>query len=158
MTEAQQASYLRKACRMAATHPQIKLLLWFLDRDVSPTGTSSDPNGTYLGLRRLNGSPKPAWYAFAGGNRLSLAAPAVVRRGVRVRLHGRLTCATVGGLPGKRLVVWGQRAAAAARRHAASPAAPAAITRQPQGRAVTQRLRVIWTGVVSSRIRLLLTR
>ena len=75
VSEVQQATYLRKALRMAATHRQIKLLLWYLDRDVSPSGNSSDASGIYLGLRRLSGAAKPAWYVFAGGDRLTLAAP-----------------------------------------------------------------------------------
>ncbi|HMK92956.1 MAG TPA: cellulase family glycosylhydrolase [Thermoleophilia bacterium] len=105
VTETQQALYLRKAFRMAARHSQIRLLMTFMLQDCSPTGSYADLNGCYSGLRRLGGSRKPAWYAFAGGNRLSLYVPAGARKGVLIRLRGRLTCAGVGGIRGRRLAI-----------------------------------------------------
>ena len=105
VTETQQALYLKKAYRMAATHAQIKLLMTYLVTDFSSSGKYSDPNGVYTGLRRLGGGTKPAWYAFAGGNRLSLYAPNRARKGSLVRLRGRLTCASVGGISNKRLTI-----------------------------------------------------
>jgi hypothetical protein len=60
VTEKAQARYLRDAYRIAARHPQVKLLVWYLLRDAgAPTET-----GVYSGLRRLNGERKPAWYTF----------------------------------------------------------------------------------------------
>lgn len=60
VSEAKQARYLKQAYRVAASHRQVKLLVWYLLRDAgAPTQT-----GVYSGLRRLNGERKPAWYAF----------------------------------------------------------------------------------------------
>ena len=149
VTEIQQAVYLRKAYRMAAAHAQIKLLFWYLVRDVSPSGKASDPGGVYTGLERLDGAAKRAWYVFAGHNRLTLTGPALVHHGARVRLSGRLTCATVGGLRGKRLLVWRRRGG------------KWVVLRRLNSRAggyyhfsirvnATQRFKATWSGVVSS--------
>jgi hypothetical protein len=154
VTETRQACYLRKAYRMAAAHRQIKLLLWFTDRDSSPTGRSSDPDGNYVGLRRLTGAAKPAWFAFAGGDRLTLVAPTVVRRGAWVRLHGRLTCATVGGLRGKRLVVRCRRGRGPWRVLRTVVSASGGYYHASVRVGATQRYRLTWTGVVSSPSRL----
>lgn len=60
VSEADQARYLRRAYGIAAKHPQVKLLVWYLLRD-----TGGEPGtGVYSGLRRLNGEKKPAWFAF----------------------------------------------------------------------------------------------
>jgi len=158
VTETKQAVYLRKAFAMAARHPQIKLLLWYLDRDYSPTGTTSDPNGTYTGLRRLGGSAKPAWYAFAGGDRLTLSVPATVRQDALTRLSGRLSCASVGGLKGKRVQLL--------RKRGGGPwTMGRGIATGTDGRfslrlrvGATQRYRLLWPGVVSSPIRLVRVR
>ncbi len=155
VTETQQAAYLRKALAMAARHPRIKLLVWYLDRDFSPTGVTTDGNGTYTGLRRLGGAPKPAWYVFAGGDRLTLAAtPASVPRGALVRLSGRLTCAAVGGVTGKHLRLLRRRGSGAW-------VAVRGVTTGTDGVyslrvrvAATGRYRLLWAGVVSSPIRL----
>ena len=61
--EAVQARYLTAAYRYAARYPQVKLLVWFLVRDVKP-GSGAANLGVYTGLRRPDGSRKPAWYAF----------------------------------------------------------------------------------------------
>lgn len=159
VTETQQAAYLRKALAMAARHPQIKLLLWYLDRDYSPTGVATDESGTYTGLRRLGGAPKPAWYVFAGGDRLTLAAtPASIPRGALVRLSGRLTCAVVGGVPGKHLRLL--------RRRGSGPwVAVRGVTTGTDGVyslrvrvAASGHYRLLWAGVVSSPTRLIRTR
>ena len=55
VSERTQARYLKMAYRVAAQYPQVKLLVWCMDRDV---------RDIYSGLRRLNGTRKPAWYAF----------------------------------------------------------------------------------------------
>ena len=62
VTEQQQARYLKGAFRLAASYPQVKLLTWFLLRDLEPA--SGPGSGVYSGLRRTNGERKPAWYAF----------------------------------------------------------------------------------------------
>jgi hypothetical protein len=62
VTEAEQARYMKQAYRLAASHPQVKLLVWFVLRDVEAAGGAG--KGVYSGLRRLSGARKPAWYAF----------------------------------------------------------------------------------------------
>jgi len=57
VTQAQQASYLRKAYSMLAKYRQIKVLTWFLVQDV---------RSCYTGLQELGGDRKRSWYAFAG--------------------------------------------------------------------------------------------
>ena len=46
---------------------------------------------------------------YAGGNRVSLLAPDRARRGSRITLQGRVTCASIGGVPGRKLTVLGRR-------------------------------------------------
>ena len=81
VTQVQQASYLRKAYSMVARHRQIKVLLWFLVQDSS---------ATFTGLQKTGGVRKLSWYAFGGGNSLSLTAPTRARAYKAFRLTGRL--------------------------------------------------------------------
>jgi hypothetical protein len=62
VSEAQQARYLTRAFHMAGTHRQVKVMIWFLLRDQRPY--AGPGTGVYSGLRRVDGSRKPAWYAF----------------------------------------------------------------------------------------------
>jgi hypothetical protein len=81
VTQVQQASYLRKAYAMVAKYRQIKVLLWFLVRDST---------SVYTGLQKYGGVRKLSWYAFAGGNSLSLRAPLRARASRAFKLTGRL--------------------------------------------------------------------
>jgi hypothetical protein len=63
VSEAQQARYLKDAFSIAGRHAQVKMLCWYLLRDQAPAGGHPD-SGVYTGLRRVDGSRKPAWYAF----------------------------------------------------------------------------------------------
>ena len=63
VTERAQARYLRTAYKYAARYPQVRLLAWYLLRDWRPETGQADA-GVYTGLRRLDGTRKPAWYAF----------------------------------------------------------------------------------------------
>ncbi len=65
VSEATQAAYVKRAFRYADRFPRIKLLMWFQRIDVSPSRSASDQAGLYFGLRRLDGTRKPSWYAFA---------------------------------------------------------------------------------------------
>jgi hypothetical protein len=65
VSEKTQAKYLSTAYRMAARHKQIRMLCWFLWKDIRVEGGPSDYANAYMGLRRPDGSRKPAWYAFA---------------------------------------------------------------------------------------------
>lgn len=158
VTEAQQAAYLTKAYALAGRHSQVKMLVWYLLQDTSPTGKPTSPLGWYLGLRRVSGTAKPAWYAFARGNHITLAAPARARRGSRILLRGRFTCASIGGVSGVRLLV--ERRVGAGRwrvlRSVTTRAGGAYAVRVTLG--VTQRLRVVFLGVVRSRQRLVTAR
>jgi hypothetical protein len=64
VSERLQALYLSRAYSVAARYPQVKVLIWFLIEDARPAGRPPD-RGVYTGLRRLDGSRKPSWYAFA---------------------------------------------------------------------------------------------
>ncbi len=87
-----QADYLERAYAFVARkYPQVKLLLWYLVKDV-PGPAGSPDLGFYTGLETAGGAPKRAWYAFAGHNRLTITAPSSVRSGARVSLSGTLTC------------------------------------------------------------------
>jgi hypothetical protein len=158
VSEAQQAAYLTKAYALAARHAQIKLLVWQPLQDGSPSGKPTDPNGCYLGLRRVSGTAKPAWYAFARGNHITLSTPPRARRGTRISLRGRYTCASIGGVPGRRLLV--ERKVGAGRwrvvRAVTTGAGGAYAARVTFS--ATERLRVVFTGVATSRQRLVVAR
>jgi len=47
----------------------------------------------------------PAWFAFAGGNRLSLDAPVSTRASSTFTVSGLLTSRALGALPGKKLTL-----------------------------------------------------
>ena len=158
VTEVQQATWLSKAFALAAHHPQIKLLVWYLLRDTSPTGKPTSPLGWYLGLRRVSGTAKPAWYAFARGNHLSLAAPARAPRGAHIVLSGSYVCASIGGVAGRRLLIERRKGAGRWR-------VVAAVRTGARGRyaarvvlGATERWRVVFAGVVRSRLRLVVAR
>lgn len=150
VTETQQAAYLRKAYALAARHPQVKMLLWYLLKDVSSNGTTTDKFGWYLGLRRVDDSRKPAWFAFARGNHITSTAPTHAARGASVRLSGRYTCASIGGVPGTRLVVERKIGTAPWRsvKAVVTGADGAYATRVAV--TCTQRYRVVFVGVVAS--------
>jgi Cellulase (glycosyl hydrolase family 5). len=96
VTQAQQASYLRKAYSMVAKYRQIKVLLWYLVQDFSSvyTGLRGYSGDADLGARKLS------WYAFAGGNSLSLTAPRSMRASKPFTLKGVLRVRG-GFLPGQ---------------------------------------------------------
>ncbi|HEY5386431.1 MAG TPA: cellulase family glycosylhydrolase, partial [Thermoleophilia bacterium] len=101
-----QASYLTRAFRYAARFPQIRALVWFPYHD-----SKDEPWGTWSGLVTDSGAFKRSWFAFARGNSLTLeAAPPL---GASVRLSGRLTSASMGGLPDKTLVLYRRTAGGA---------------------------------------------
>jgi len=94
VSKADQARYLRQAYSVTASrYPQVKALLWFVVDDWNPSGKSVDKagEGVYMGVRTYLGQRKPGWYAFAGGNSLTLKAPASARRGVAFAVSGTLT-------------------------------------------------------------------
>jgi hypothetical protein len=156
-----QATYLRRAYAYVARYKQVKLLMWYDLKDSSPAGTPY--LGWYTGLQTASGAAKRAWFVFAGGNHLTLSAPASVKRGATLTLTGQLACITVGGLPGnvgKPLVVqrhlpgrpwltvktvYSQAAGAYS-----GPAGLYTAQLRPKASAY---YRVTWLGVTTSRIR-----
>jgi len=148
-TETGQATYLRRAYSLAAHYSQVRMLVWWMLRDVSSTGSYRNQWGWYMGLRRLDGSRKPAYYAFAGGNRLVLEPPAAIARGSSATLRGTLTSASMGAVSGKVLRV--QRLGAhgwvtVTRARTRSGGAFAARVRPK----ATAGWRVVWPGVATS--------
>ena len=63
VSERVQARYLKAAYAQAGRYRQVKLLVWYLLRDWRPEAGPAD-GGVYTGLRRPDGTRKPAWYAF----------------------------------------------------------------------------------------------
>jgi len=63
VTEKAQARYLTTAFRHAAGFRQVKMLAWFLWKDIYVA--PNDMANAYFGLRRVDGTRKPSWYAFA---------------------------------------------------------------------------------------------
>jgi len=150
ISEANQARYLRAAYAFAArTYPQVKTILWFMVEDLAPT---SDRLGAWMGLLTLKGARKPAWYAFAGGNTLSLKTRASARRSARFAVSGRLTTRTTGPLARTRVLLQTRRPAQSrwqtvAARVTASDGSYAFRRAQPS----TRLYRVVWDGVCASR-------
>ena len=93
VSEADQARYMRQAYAYVRRYPQVKALLWFLVDDWNPTDSPTDKagQGVYMGVRTYTGVRKPAWYAFAGDNRVTLAAPASAKAGASFTVSGTLT-------------------------------------------------------------------
>jgi hypothetical protein len=145
-----QADYLKRAYAYVQRFPQVKLLMWFLLDDYSPSGEAGDYNGCYTGLRDLFGVKKPAWYAFAGGNKLTLAGPASASRGQTITLSGVLSSTSFGLLADKGLIVqahadgkpWAKVVTVKTNRHGFYSFTANAT--------VSKTYRVVWTGVVTS--------
>ena len=108
MNQVTQASYLKSAYAFVARYRQVRMLMWFLVRDVA--GPSKAPDlGFYTGLDTSNGAHKPAWYAFAGHNSLTIKASATsIRRGATISLAGTLRGA--GSPVAKPIVLQSRRA------------------------------------------------
>ena len=69
--------------------------MWFLLDDYSPTGQPDRPTKASTRVSETStGTNKPAWYVFAGGNHLTLVAPASTAPGTTVTLTGTLSSDT----------------------------------------------------------------
>jgi len=88
VSETRQAEYVRSAYRIADRYPQVKMLMWYLRKDVEITEKAWDQFAMYTGLRRPNGARKPSWFVYAGGNSVSLRATRRIKRGERATLRG----------------------------------------------------------------------
>ena len=157
VSKATQARYLRRAFSLVAErYPQVKALLWFMVQDLAPT---SDRLGAYMGLSNVDGVRKPGWFAFAGGNRLSLIAPPASGRSNRFTVFGVLASRAFGALPGKQIMLKSRRLGQA-HWHTVS----AGLTRRDGSYAFritqtsTRLYRVVWDGVCESGITTVRTR
>ncbi len=151
VSDARQAAYLQAAFRVAARYDRVRLLLWFPRKDHAAGGSYRDSWGNYSGLRTLRGRRKPAYYAYAGGNLLTMRAPAKVRKGATLTLRGRLTSERMGALVAKALVVLARRPGrgwvVAAKARTRSDGSYVVRVRAREG--ATWKVR--WSGVVTSR-------
>jgi hypothetical protein len=150
VSQARQASYLTASYQVAARYPQVRMLTWFPIRDYSESGSYSDRFGVYCGLRDLRGLRKRAYYAYAGGNQLTLRATDAVRRGAALILRGRLTSERMGPLGAKGLDVMARlpgRSWVVVAHVSTRSDGTYAVRLRPQ-RSATWRVR--WAGVVTS--------
>jgi hypothetical protein len=149
VSEAKQARYLRDAYSLAARrYPQVKVILWFMVQDLGP---APDRCAASMGLSTVVGVRKPAWFAFAGGNRLSLNAPPATRRSARFRVFGVLASRAFGALAGKQVMLQSRRPS-----RARWQTVSAGLTRSDGSYAFritqtsTRLYRVVWDGVCES--------
>ena len=155
VSKADQARYLRQAYALVNTraYRQVKVLLWFLVRDWQAHPETDPEFGVFSGLVDYNGLRKPAWYAFAGENRLTIQAPDAAAAGSPFDITGVLTTsegptAEVKVQLQRRSLtgtVWQTVTGVSAKTDATGAYSLAGIT-QTSGK----RYRVIWDGVVES--------
>ena len=150
VSQARQASYLTASYRIAGRYPQVQLLTWFPRKDYAKGSRYSDRYGMYSGLRGLRGARKRAYYAYAGGNQLTMKAPPSVRSGGTLTLRGRLTSERMGALAGKSLNVVARRPGKgwATVTHARTRSDGSYVARVRPRRSATWK--VSWSGVVAS--------
>jgi hypothetical protein len=152
VSKADQARYLRKAFSYAhARYPQVKVLFWFLVDDWNPSGKRGDANGVYMGVRTSTGARKPSWYAFAGGNRLSLEAPASAKAGAPFAVSGALVYRTPDEPRSQVLTLQARKASGGAwvKVAAIETAADGTYSKRVTQRS-TKVYRVVWGGVCES--------
>lgn len=153
VSKADQARYLREAYALL-TKPQykrVKAMLWYQVQDwqADPSLGTASP-GLYTGLVDWTGQRRPAWYAFAGGNQLSISAPANVAPGTGFTLTGTLITRK-GGLADQAVVL--QRRSLTG----TSWASAKTVTTGAGGsysfdvsQTAATRYRVVWDGVTES--------
>jgi hypothetical protein len=161
VSPADQARYLREAYAYTASrYKQVKALLWFLVDDMPAPAGSSAQYGVYMGVRTADGVRKPSWYAFAGGNKLTLTAPASTKAGARFTVSGVLTHKPAAGDAAETLTLQARTSSGAAWKKVASvktdPATGAFSRTVQQSR--TKLYRVVWGGVCESPARTVKTR
>ncbi len=87
-----------------ARYPQIKALVWFPYHDSGPADPPPDNGGVYSGLVTTTGAFKLSWFAFSGGNKLTIKATAL--SGASKRLAGAAHVGRHGRAQGKTLVLY----------------------------------------------------
>ena len=110
VTPTLQADYLRRAYAYVKRYKQVKLLMWYPDAGHGARNrTSAGVRRTTRALRKVDGDRKLSWFAFAGGNRITIDAPSRAPLGRVIRISGKLTNSSVGALSGRRLVLQSRR-------------------------------------------------
>jgi len=153
VSKADQARYLREAFALLAKpqYKRVKAMLWYQVRDwqADPSLRAASP-GLYTGLVDWTGQRRPAWYAFAGGNRISISAPSMVTASDGFNVIGALTTSQ-GGLAGHTVVL--QRRSLTgkswAKARTVATGADGAYSFEVAQTAAT-RYRVVWEGVCES--------
>ncbi len=155
VSKADQARYLRQAYALCAkrAYRQVKVLLWFLVRDWQSDPSNPDSVGVYTGLIDHRGDLKPSWWAFVGGNRITIEAPSAVAAGSPFAISGVLTTRADAGasvelrLQRRSLTgsTWRTVTGATAKTDATGAYSFEGLTQTS-----AKRYRVIWDGVVES--------
>ena len=157
VSPANQARYLRRAYSyVASRYKQVKVLLWFLVDDMPAAAGEPASTGVYMGLRTADGRRKPGWYAFAGGNRLSLTMPAGARPGVSIPVTGVLTSKQTGGDEPQTLTLQARTPRSSAWKTVAkvkTDPATGAYSRTIRQASRTRVYRIVWGGVCESKAR-----
>ena len=156
VSEADQARYLRQAYALLGkrAYRQVKVMLWFLVRDWQADPSDPDSLGVYTGVVDTEDRRKPSWYAFAGGNKVTIDEPPTLpAAGAPFQLTGVLT--TREG-PGQDITVKLQRRSLSSTNWrtvsgaTATTGADGVYRIQGVTQTSAQRYRVIWDGVVES--------
>ncbi len=152
VSKADQARYLRQAYALLAKpkYRQVKALLWFLVEDWQSDPGSSSSVGVFTGLIDTSGHYKPSWWAFAGGNKIAITAPAEAPARTRFIVNGTVTTRQ-GALAGQQVILQrrGLTAQTWIKAKTATTKAEGAYTFAVYQTRAT-RYRVIWDGVCES--------
>ena len=150
VSPANQARYLRQAYSMVSRMKRVKALLWYLVVDWCPD-PATPTFGAYCGLFEVDGvTRKPAWFAFAGGNKLSVNAPRSVKARALFTVSGVLTT-RLGPGESVKVLLQGRRkptgawSRVATRTTTSGGAYSFTIRQKP-----TRWYRVVWDGVCES--------
>jgi hypothetical protein len=153
VSKADQARYLREAFALLAKpqYKRVKAMLWYQVQDwqADPSLGAASP-GLYTGLVDWTGQRRPAWYAFAGGNQISITAPDEAASKARFNVTGTLTTRK-GGLSQQAVVLQRRSLTGAswAKAKTVITGADGAYSFDVYQTAAT-RYRVIWDGVTES--------
>jgi hypothetical protein len=152
VSQTRQAAYLTQAYEfLARTYPRVKAMLWFMVQDLGP---AADRIGAYMGLRTTGGARKPAWFAFARGNTLTVAASGRAIAGGSLTISGRLSSRALGRLAGKRVELQrlGPGRSTWTRVSATTTALGGTYAVRVRRSTGAVRYRVVWNGVCRSRV------
>ena len=156
VSKADQARYLRQAYAYVKRYRQVRALLWFMVDDMSAGGSVTDKagNGVYMGVSTYTGIRKPSWYAFAGGNNLTLTAPSSAKVAMSFAVSGKLTYRSPDA-PVSQVLTLQWREPGSATWHSAATVHSAAdgTYSRTLNQSKTRMYRVVWGGVCESAAR-----